>query len=99
MAKTRATLSDADLEALEARYTPDTIPACRECGEPLTIQRAGGGEPTRWGHAAPDGVPLSQWAEHYSKSLYVERRPGDTQVLALIAEIRAARTAAQATDP
>lgn len=83
-----------DLEALEKRYTAETVPPCIVCGGELSIQRMGGGAATKYAHSSPPGVSARQWGDHYEQSAWVQYRAGDSQVLALIAEVRRLRAEA-----
>jgi hypothetical protein len=76
-----------DLEAMERYYTAETVPPCRVCGKALTIQACGGSEPTEWGCDAAEGAD-----DHFRKSLFIQRKRGDSDVLALIAEARCLRS-------
>jgi hypothetical protein len=81
--------ADIDLDTLAKHYTADEVPPCGVCGGELTIQRMGGGEPTAWAHAAPDGVTYADWRQHYAESRWIQYRGGDGEVLAIIARLRA----------
>lgn len=90
-----------DLGVLRHNYTPETIPPCRVCGEPLSIASLGGGptvyacdgmedDPNEPGHLLwkPGRTPAD---EHYSQSRYIAYRDGDRRVLALIDELEESR--------
>lgn len=94
--------TDADLDAIVRRYTPEKIPPCRVCGGALSIAHCGGGIPTVWACSGlePDpahpecyrNAPGRKCAdEHYVQSEYTQYRHGDPDVLALVAEMRRLR--------
>ena len=89
--------SDSELITLLTKnYEPSKIPPCRVCGEPLTPQRMGGGEPTVWGCGGLEDDPKkpgyvrykkdrSCADEHYSKSTFTDQRQGgDSFVMELV---------------
>ena len=80
---------------IRAHHTPTVIPPCRVCGEELSLQACGGGEPTRWGCSGTEDDPerpgLSRYKvgrncadEHYSQSVFVDRKHDDPGVLYLL---------------
>lgn len=92
------------LDSLVERYTPEPVPPCPVCGEPLTKQAEGGGHPTAWG-CSPlmDDPDRPGWLKnkpgrggreethpegHYARSHFTQYRRGDSDVLAVVAEIR-----------
>lgn len=97
------------VDLLRKRYTEETVPPCRVCGAPLSVQRCGGGEPTIW---ACDGLSESGSGmvhkegrsfadEHYTKSRFTQYRVGDSDVLAacdLIEELRKHQVATDAVE-
>lgn len=72
------------LDRLRQRYETVEVPPCRVCGEALSVQSMGGGNATKYAHSKPDGVTYGDWMEHYQGSVWVERRSGDGEVLALV---------------
>ena len=98
------------VDVLRERYTEETVPPCRVCGSPLSVQRCGGGEPTIW---ACDGIDengsdklvckegRSFADDHYTKSRFTQYRMGDSDVLAacdLIDELRKNQAATDAVE-
>lgn len=81
------------LDRLAKRYARVPVPACFVCGGELEIQQIGGGEDTVWAHGRPAGVSFSDWAEHYDRSRWIQRQPGDADVLALVAVVSQLLTA------
>lgn len=96
----------ADVELIEQlieRYTSDPVPPCRVCGGSLSIERAGGGEPTVWACSPWEDDPtdpgrLKPKAErnlvddHYERSRWKQYRSGDCAVLDLIRRFRSLGT-------
>lgn len=73
-------------QRLRARYTPEPVPPCGVCGAPLQIARAGGGAATEY--ACRDAkVTTAEGTEHYRRSRFTRYRPGDPDVLALLARV------------
>lgn len=72
------------LTELVERYKPTEVPPCRVCGKELTLQSAGGGQPTVW---ACDN--FGQDWEHYSNSRWEDyKQGGDVAVMELISRYR-----------
>jgi hypothetical protein len=76
------TVDDETVARLRKRYTAETVPPCPVCGEPLSIQAAGGGSIT-WGCVKRDDgkSPLD---DHYERSRWQQFRTGDSDVIALL---------------
>lgn len=86
---------DELLAEIRERYEPTEVPPCRVCGEALSLQQCGGGEPSVWacaGHTyGEDGRitgrrPGRRIADqHFSDSEVVDyRRGGDEAVMELV---------------
>lgn len=73
------------IRTLRYRYTAEPVPPCRVCGEDLTVQACGGGEPTVWACTA-NGI-----GDHYDRSMFVQRKTGDSLVLELLSRIEVER--------
>lgn len=70
---------------LRDRYEPPTIPPCRLCGAPLTIEQAGGGQPTVYACMRRDIADHDERMEHYSRSEWLDyKRGGDPEVMELL---------------
>lgn len=88
------------IRILEEAYKPSVIPPCRICGQPLTVSRIGGGEPTVWAcdgmEEDPENKGILKYKEgrscadeHYAQSKYIDpRQGGDPRVIELIRRIR-----------
>jgi hypothetical protein len=89
---------------LRERHTGQEVPSCSVCGEPLSIQAAGGGNATVYGCERHKPFDL----DHYQRSRWTQYRPGDSDVLdvidalaeseRLLAEARALSEALNVTD-
>ncbi len=101
-------LSDADLVTLEKRYTASEVPPCHVCAGPLTVASMGGGCSTIWACSGMVDDPNHPGElirepgrkiadDHYRISRWTEHRSGDSDVLAVIAEVRAFRATTGAT--
>ncbi len=91
----RVQMKKPTVSEIRAHHTPTVIPPCRVCGEELSLQACGGGEPTRWGCSGtgddPERPGLSRYKvgrncadEHYSQSVFVDRKHDDPGVLYLL---------------
>lgn len=87
------------LAELTKRYTYTVIPPCCVCGDELTCQRAGGGEPTVYACSGYEDDPDKPGCirrmegrkgadEHYVKSEFIDRKGGDDTVMELIARFK-----------
>lgn len=80
----RDTVTDEMVERVRERYTCAPVPPCSVCGEPLSIQSAGGGNATVYGCEKHSPFDM----EHYGRSRWSQFRPGDQDVLDIIAALR-----------
>ncbi|SFA60890.1 hypothetical protein SAMN05444374_11655 [Rhodococcoides kroppenstedtii] len=88
-----------DLDAIERRFTADPIPDCRVCHAELEVASMGGGRATEYACPRPYAAGFArlgspEWkaqSEHYGRSKYTHFRSGDSEVLALVAEVRRLR--------
>jgi hypothetical protein len=86
-------LTSAGLDALEAYYTAEPAPPCRVCGCPLRCVDSGGTSAAKWACSSPAAsqIGAQDWRkalDHHKRSIWHDRRPGDSRVLALITEVR-----------
>ena len=80
---------------LRERYTAEEMPPCPVCGEPLSIQSAGGGNATVYGCERHRPFDM----KHYERSRWTQYRPGDRDVLeAVDALVTAERLLAEARE-
>lgn len=101
MSTTTEQLSPLDLAWLAFLNRPEDPGLCRICGAELAIGKAGGGEPTVYHCSTARPLAPGQtedereaaW-EHFRDSEVVQRRHGDSHVVAVIDELRARRAAA-----
>ncbi|TLX16744.1 hypothetical protein [Rhizobium sp. MHM7A] len=86
-------------QELVNRYTPETIPPCRICGERLSMQAAGRG-PTIYACSGDyeDETGRRKYRagrsvadEHYSNSRWEQYRHGDRLVMKLVGQLLADR--------
>lgn len=90
-------VTDALLDELAFRYAEPRI--CRVCGAPLHVVDSGdmkmtcssdAASPFRRGQEAA-GVTWQEAADHWHESIMYDPRPGDLDVIALVAEVRKLR--------
>lgn len=104
MSEVPVEITDELLAALEFRYAVN--PLCRVCGALLSVADSRGmkmtctsdaASPLRSEHEAA-GATWKQALDHWQESTQYDPPPGDSRVLALVAEVRRLREAAVALD-
>jgi hypothetical protein len=91
------TVTDALLDELAFRYAEPRV--CRVCGAELHVVDSRGmkmacssdaASPFHWKYE-PAGVTRQEAADHWDGSIMYDPRPGDLDVIALVAEVRKLR--------
>ncbi|MCK0441083.1 hypothetical protein MUG78_16915 [Gordonia alkaliphila] len=88
------------LDELVEQYTPIPVPPCRICGADLEIERLSSGQPTRYvcpvanRQSKKAGINDLPALDHYMASQDWHTDDSDLRVVALVAEVRALRAAA-----